>query len=410
MNSLSKDLITMIMAGGRGERLFPLTRSVAKPAVAFGGTYKIIDFTLSNCFNSGIHRIYLLTQYSNATMSRHLRRTWDLIFRSDLDEFLEELPPQHHSIEDWYHGTADSIYQNISVLQKHRPARVLILSGDHVYKMDYTSMLQAHAVTGAELTVAGVESDRYQARNFGVMEIDDKNRLLHFFEKPETPPSIPSNPEKSLVSMGIYVFDTVKLVKELIRDGKNRRSSHDFGKDVIPAMIERGARIYVYSFRNERTGIPMYWRDIGTLDSYFECSFDLLADEPGINLYDRHWPIRVCANQYPPARIVDSTVDFTLKGTAEHSIISHGCTVSGAKVDRSILSPNVQVHAGASVLECILHEGVVIGHRAAIRNTIVCPGVCIPDGARVGYDRDSDRRRFTVTDRGVVVIPEEYTW
>lgn len=410
MSSIDQDVLTMIMAGGRGERLFPLTRDVAKPAVTFGGSYKIIDFTLSNCVNSGIRQAYLLTQYSNVTMNRHLRRAWDSIFRHDLDEFLEVLPPQHRSVEDWYHGTADSIFQNINVLQKHRPERVLILSGDHVYKMNYAEMLQSHVAASAELTIAGVETDRMQARNFGVMEIDRENRVLRFVEKPQVPPAIPANPEKSLVSMGIYVFNTVKLVRELIRDAKDRRSNHDFGKDIIPAMIGQGDRVYVHPFRNGSSGSPRYWRDIGTLDSYFTCNLDLLAPQPEIDIYDRHWPIRTHVDPYPPARIVSSTFDFTEKGTVEHSMISQGCVVSGGHVDRSVLSPDVRVHAGAHVSECILTEGVDVGRGTTIRRTIVCPGVSIPDGIKVGYDRDADQRRFTVTEQGVVVIPEEYAW
>jgi len=410
MISVAQDVLTMIMAGGRGERLFPLTRDVAKPAVTFGGSYKIIDFTLSNCFNSGFRRVYLLTQFSNVTMNRHLRRAWDSVFRNDLDEFLEALPPQHHSVEDWYHGTADSIFQNLNVLQKHRPERVLILSGDHVYKMNYAEMLQAHVAASAELTIAGVETDRMRARDFGVMEADGENRVLRFVEKPKAPPGIPANPEKSLVSMGIYVFNTVKLVRELIRNAKDCHSNHDFGKDIIPAMIGQGDRVYVHSFRDGCTGSPKYWRDIGTLDSYFTCNLDLLAPQLEIDLYDLHWPIRTYVGPHPPARIVDSTVDFTKKGAAEHSLISQGCVVSGGRVERSVLSPEVRVHTGAHVSQCILTEGVDVGRGAAIRKTIVCPGVRIPDGIKVGYDRDADRRLFTVTEQGVVVIPEEYAW
>jgi glucose-1-phosphate adenylyltransferase len=410
MSSVAQDVLTLIMAGGRGERLYPLTRDVAKPAVTFAGSYKIIDFTLSNCFNSGIRQIYLLTQYSNLTMNRHLRRVWDSLFRNDLDEFLEALPPQNRSAEDWYHGTADSIFQNINVLQKHRPERVLILSGDHVYKMNYADMTQAHVAARAELTIGGVETDRARARDFGVMEVDGENRVLRFVEKPKAPPTLPANPEKSIVSMGIYVFNTVKLVRELIRDAKDRRSSHDFGKDIIPAMIGQGDRVYVHPFRNADSGSPRYWRDIGTLDSYFTCNLDLLAPQPEMDLYDRHWPIRACASAHPPARIADSVLDFTGKGTVEHSLISQGCVVAGGRVDRSVLSPEVRVHPGAHVSECILTEGVDVGRGAAIRRTIVCPGVRIPDGIKVGYDPDGDRRLFTVTDQGVVVIPEEYSW
>jgi len=410
MSSFDRDLLTMVMAGGRGERLYPLTRDTAKPAVTFGGSFKIVDFTLSNCFNSGIRQIYLLTQYSNMTMNRHLRRVWDSIFRNDLEEFLEAIPPQHRSTEDWYHGTADSIFQNINVLQKYRPERVLILSGDHVYKMNYTEMLKAHIASNAELTIGGVETDRTLAQNFGVIEIDGENRVLRFIEKPKDPPTVPADPEKSLVSMGIYVFNTTKLVRALIQDAKDRRSRHDFGIDVIPAMIKQGDRVYVHSFRDGSNGSPRYWRDIGTLDSYFACNLDLISPEPGIDLYDQHWPIRTCGGPYPPASIVDSPSGCSGKGVVEGSLISHGCVVSGGNVYRSVLSPRVNIRAGAHVSECILTEGVDVGCGVAIRRTIVCPGVRIPDGAKVGYDPEADRRRFTVTDQGVVVIPEEYSW
>ncbi len=406
MSSDVQNVMTMIMAGGRGERLYPLTRDVAKPAVTFGGSYRIIDFTLSNCFNSRIRQVYLLTQYSNVTMNRHLRLVWNSIFRNDLDEFLEELPPQNRSAEDWYHGTADSIFQNINVLQKHRPERVLILSGDHVYKMNYAEMLQAHFAAGAELTIGAIKTDRTRARDYGAMEADAEGRVLRFVEKPKVPPALPANPEKSLVSMGIYVFNTARLVMELIRDAKDRYSSHDFGKDIIPTMIGRGDKVFVHPFRDESSGSARYWRDIGTLDSYFTCNLDLLARQPEMDLNDRYWPIRASVSPHPPARITDSTFDYTQKGLIEHSLISQGCVVSGGRVNQSVLSPWVRAHTGAQVSECILTEGVDVGRGASIRRAIVCPGVRIPDGIKVGYDLDADRRRFTVTEQGVVVIPE----
>jgi glucose-1-phosphate adenylyltransferase len=410
MSSITQEVLTMIMAGGRGERLFPLTRDVAKPAVTFGGSYRIIDFTLSNCFNGGFRRVYLLTQYSNATMTRHLRHAWNPLFRDDLDEFLEELPPQHRSMEDWYHGTADSVYQNIVVLQRHRPEHVLVLSGDHVYRMDYVEMLENHLATGADLTVAGVEVDLAHARDFGVLEVDDRNHATAFVEKPRHPPSIPGMPEKSLVSMGVYVFNTARLVRELIRDAKDANSQHDFGKNVIPSMISSGHRVYVHFFRDPVSGVPRYWRDIGTLDSYFTCNLDLLAPQMPVDLYDSHWPIRTRVGSYPPARIVDSTVDGAATGAAAQSLISQGCVISGARVERSVLSPEVRVHTGAVVSECILTEGVNVGRGAEIRRAIVCPGVRIPEGVRVGYDHIADRRRFTVTRQGIVAISREFAW
>jgi len=402
--------LTMIMAGGRGERLYPLTRDVAKPAVTFGGCYKIIDFTLSNCFNTGIRQMYLLTQYSNMTMNRHVRLAWDSLFRNELEEFLESLPPQHRSVEDWYHGTADSLYQNINVLQRHRPEYVLVLSGDHVYKMNYCEMLECHVRTGAELTIAAVDIERTRAHDFGVIDIDLDNRVRDFVEKPKDPPTIPGNPNMSLVSMGIYVFNTAKLVREIIRDAKDPDSGHDFGKNVIPALVERGDRVFVYPFRDEHRRSSMYWRDIGTLDSYFTCNLDLVAPQLEIDLYDRRWPIRTYVGTHPPARIVDSTVRMGLKGDAVDSLISQGCVISGGCVERSVLSPEVRVHSGAHVSESILMEGVDIGRGASLRKTIICPHAYIPEGAKVGFDHDADRSRFIVTEQGVTVIPGEYAW
>jgi len=410
LSSPLQNALTMIMAGGRGERLYPLTRSTAKPAVTFGGCFKIIDFTLSNCFNSGIRQVYLLTQYSNATMNRHVQLAWEPLFRHELGEFVESLPPQHRSAEDWYHGTADSLYQNIDVLQRHRPEQVIVLSGDHVYKMNYADLLDYHLQVEAELTVAGVEIERSRAKDFGVMEVDSGNRLRRFVEKPKDPPAVPDNPGKALVSMGVYIFATAALVRELIRDAKGPRSGHDFGKDIIPSLMERGRRVFVYPFRAEPAKTARYWRDIGTLDSYFECNLDLLAPRLEMPLYDRHWPIRTYVGSQPPARIVDSTIDASLRGRAVESLICPGCVISGAQVERSVLSPRVRVHSKADVYESILMEGVDVGRGAALRRAIVCPRVNVPEGVQVGFDPDKDRARFVVTPQGVTVVPEEYVW
>ncbi len=400
----------MIMAGGRGERLFPLTRDVAKPAVIFGGSYKVIDFALSNCFNSGFRQIYLLTQYSNVTMNRHIRLGWDALFRGELDEYIEALPPQHRSQEDWYHGTADSLFQNIEVLEQHRPDFVLVLSGDHVYKMDYRRLLEYHTQQGAELTIAAVESDPVTARDMGVMAVDEELHVKSFWEKPSDPPTVPGRPDVCLISMGIYVFSTAKLVRELIRDAKNRNSKHDFGRNVIPAMIESKDRVFAYPFVNEPAGEPSYWRDIGTLDSYYESNLDLVLPEPHIDLYDGEWPIRTHMSSRPPARIVDSTLDRSLVGTAIDSLISAGCIISGSRVERSVLSPEVRVHTGAQVSESILMDGVDVGRRADVRRAIICPQVRIPMGAQIGVDAEQDRARFIVTPGGVTVVPRGYSW
>ncbi len=397
------------MAGGRGERLFPLTREVAKPAVIFGGSYKVIDFTLSNCFNSGFRRIYLLTQYSNVTMNRHIRLAWDSLFRGELNEYIEALPPQHRSVEDWYHGTADSIFQNIEVLEEHKPDFVLILSGDHVYRMNYQRLLEYHRGREAELTIAAVEASPASARDMGVMAVDAENRVHAFWEKPEKPPTVPGRPDVSLVSMGVYVFSTVKLVRELIRDAKDHNSRHDFGRNVIPAMIANGDRVLAYPFVSENSG-SAYWRDIGTLDSYYEANMDLVKAEPPIDLYDRHWPIRTHMPPRPPARVVDSTIDPSLVGTVVDSLLGAGCIISGSRVERSVMSPDVVVHTGANVADSILMDGVDVGRHATIKRAVVCPRVRIPEGASVGVDTALDESRFIVTAGGVAVVPRGYTW
>jgi glucose-1-phosphate adenylyltransferase len=410
MKPVFEDALTMIMAGGRGERLYPLTRDVAKPTVVFGGSYKIIDFTLSNCFNSGIRQIYLLTQYSNLTMNRHLKLGWDMLFRGELDEFIEALPPQHRSSEDWYRGTADSIYQNIELLERHKPDYVLILSGDHVYKMDYSKILDYHVARGAEMTIAAVEVERAVARDMGVIGVDTENRVLEFVEKPQEPPTIPGDPKHSLASMGVYAFNTARLVRELIRDAKDPNSQHDFGKNMIPELVKRGESVVVYPFRDERHNRPAYWRDIGTLESYFAANMDLADPYPEINLYDRDWPIRTYFGQHPPARVVDSSIDLGLQGKVVDSLISSGCVISGGSVERSVLSPEVRVHTGARVNESVLLHGVDVGRKAVLQKALICPGVRIPDGATVGVDSEADRARFIVTDKGVTVVPGGYIW
>ncbi len=400
----------MIMAGGRGERLYPLTRDAAKPAVTIGGCYKIIDFTLSNCFNSGMRQVYLLTQYSNVTMNRHVRLAWEPVFRMERHEFIESVPPQHRSGEDWYHGTADSIYQNITVLQRHRPEYVLILSGDHVYRMDYTGMIECHVGNGAELTIAAVEIERACASAFGVMGTDPDGRVRRFVEKPGNPPACPANPEMSLCSMGVYVFNTAKLVRELIRDAKDRRSHHDFGKNIIPAMIDKGDRVFAYPFRDKDTGTRGYWRDIGTLDSYFTCNLDLLSPEPRIDLYDRNWPIRTYMYPHPPSRIAGTSPGGVRSGEVVDSLVGPGCTITGARVERSVLSPEVHVRSGAEVSQCVLMEDVEVGRGVILHRTILCPGVRVPEGKKIGADERADRARYTVSPGGVTVVPSEYTW
>ncbi len=400
--SLLKETLTIILAGGQGERLYPLTKDRAKPAVPFGGVYRIIDFTLSNCVNSGLKKIYAFTQYKSVSISRHLKTGWN-VFSEDLDEFLYAAPPQLRTARRWYEGTADAIYQNIYLLEQIRPTRVLILAGDHVYKMDYSKMIDFHESRGADMTIAGIEIERENAGHLGVMEVDENSRLVGFEEKPDHPKPMPGDPERAFVSMGIYVFNTEILVKAVINDAK-KDTQHDFGRNVIPEMLSLGSRIYAYSFVDENKSGPKYWRDIGLLDTYWESNMDLVETVPIFNLYDREWPIRTYQEQYPPAKMVISSNG---KNLIASSLISSGCIIDSGSVERSILSPGVRVERGASVTESIVFNNVRIGENSKIMKTIIDKNVEVPPGMVIGYDLEEDRKRFTVSDGGIVVIPKD---
>jgi len=401
----SRKLTTLIMAGGRGERLFPLTRDKAKPAVTFGGIYKIIDFTLSNCINSGIRQIYVLTQYGSFSLDQHLRMAWEVV-NPEMGEYIYSIPPQQVTVNRWYRGTADSIYQNISILQNERPDYVLILSGDHVYKMNYLEMLNYHIDKRADMTAACVEFPRLESTGFGVLHVDADHRIINFLEKPKDPPGIPGNPEFSLVNMGIYIFNTEVLVQEVIRDARLPDSDHDFGKNIIPSMVQRAMRVYSYSFRDENKKEVSYWRDIGRIDAFFEANMDLVAIEPIFNLYDPAWPIRTYQRQCPPAKtIFGGDPGHIRAAVVEDSLISNGCIISGATVQRSILSPNVRVAYYAEVSDAILFDDVHIGPRAKVRRAIIEEGVKVPAGYTIGYDRELDSHRFPISDGGVVIVP-----
>lgn len=398
-------LTTLIMAGGRGERLFPLTRDKAKPAVTFGGIYKIIDFTLSNCINSGIRQIYVLTQYGSFSLDQHLRMAWEVV-NPEMGEYIYSIPPQQVTVNRWYRGTADSIYQNISILQNERPDYVLILSGDHVYKMNYMEMLHYHREKRADMTAACVEFPRAESSGFGILHVDSDRRIINFLEKPKDPPGIPGNPEYSLANMGIYIFNTEVLVQEVIRDARLPESDHDFGKNIIPSMVQRAMRVYSYSFRDENKKETSYWRDIGRIDAYFEANMDLVTIDPLFNLYDPHWPIRTYQRQSPPAKtIFGGDPGHIRAASVEDSLISNGCIISGATVQRSILSPNVRVDYYAEVTDSILFDDVHIGPRARVRRAIIEEGVKVPAGYTIGYDREMDARRFPISDGGVVIVP-----
>jgi glucose-1-phosphate adenylyltransferase len=395
--------LTIIMAGGRGERLYPLTRDRAKPAVRFGGIYRIIDFTLSNCLNSGIRQIYLLTQYNSVSLERHLKLAWNFLNR-ELGEFIESIPPQYRTEDRWYAGTADSIFQNINLLEQVRPERVLILSGDHIYKMDYQDMIDFHVENKAEVTVGAAEIPRHQASHMGVISVDSKYRIKEFLEKPSDPPPMPGNSKVSLVSMGVYIFNTVRLVRELIMDSKTN-SEHDFGKNIIPDMISRKEKVFAYPFQDKNRKKAKYWRDIGSLDSYWETNMDLVSVDPEFNLYDQEWPIRTYQGQYPPAKTVFANEKQGRVGQVLDSLVSGGCVISGGRVERSILAPRVRINSFAQVEDSIFMEGVDIGRHAKIRRAIIDKEVHIPQGFEIGYDLAEDAKRFSITPGGIVVVP-----
>ncbi len=393
--------MAIVMAGGRGERLYPLTQHRAKPAVPFGGIYRIIDFTLSNCLNSGIRRINLLTQYKSLSLNRHIMQAWN-IFNPELDEFVNLIPAQQRVGEDWYLGTADAIYQNVYVLQMDRPDLVVVLSGDHVYKMNYREMIADHEKRQADLTVAVIEMDKGLSRHFGVLQVDEEFRIIGFEEKPEIPKTIPGHPDLILANMGVYVFNTEFLVRKVIEDAKNPDSQHDFGKNVIPTTVNKD-RVFAYSFQDENRKTAKYWRDIGTVDAYYEAGMDLIAVDPLFNLYDQEWPIRTYQAPNPPAKTVFYK-DSGRTGATYDSLLSSGCIVSGGKVFRSILSPWVRVHSHAEVRDSILMNWVDIGRHARVNRAIIDKGVKVPEGYQIGYNLKEDAQKFTVTDSGIVVI------
>ena len=396
-------IVGMVLAGGKGERLYPLTQDRAKPAVPFGGQYRIIDFTLSNCLNSGIRRLNLLTQYKSLSLNRHIMQGWN-IFNPELDEHINLIPAQQRVGEDWYLGTADAIYQNIYVLQMDRPDLVLILSGDHIYKMNYREMISYHKEHQADLTAAVIEMDKNLSRHFGVLQVDEEFRIVGFEEKPEIPKTIPGHPDLILANMGVYVFNTEILVRRVIEDAKDPASQHDFGKNVIPAMVPQD-RVYAYSFRDETKKTAKYWRDIGTLDAYYEASMDLVAIDPVFNLYDQEWPIRTYHPPIPPAKTVFfEEYEGGRIGGVYDSLISGDCIISGGKVIRSILSPKVRIHSHSEVRDSILMDGADVGRHARVKRAIVDKGVQVPEGYQIGFNLQENAKKFTVTESGIVVI------
>src|SRR6202158_4383680 len=400
MSTLLDDSLVIVLAGGAGERLYPLTKDLAKPAVYFGGPYRIIDFSLSNCINSGLRRIFIATQYKSLSLNRHVRMGWGIV-SEELGKFIEILPPQKRVSEHWYQGTADAVYQNLYSIMRENRQRLIVLSGDHVYKMDYSRMLRFHQERGAGGTLAAIEVPATDASRFGIVAIDEQDRVTGFAEKPTAPSLIPGSPDLALASMGVYIFDTDVLVRELEADA-NQPTTHDFGKDIIPALIHE-APVYSYRFYDENKKAAKYWRDIGTLDAYFEANMDLCHVNPEFNLYDPEWPLRTYQPQAPPAKFVFAEIGNRC-GQGLASVISPGCIVSGSSIFGSVLCPNVRVHSFCHIEQCILMPGVRVGRHARIRRAIIDRDVLIPRGALIGYDSEEDLRRHTVTDSGIVVV------
>ncbi|WP_064606585.1 glucose-1-phosphate adenylyltransferase [Photobacterium sp. J15] len=400
------ETITVILAGGEGKRLTPLTDNRAKPAVPFGGKYRIIDFTLANCLHSGLRKILVLTQYKSHSLQKHLRDGW-AIFNPELGEYITAVPPQMRTGDSWYQGTADAIYQNLYLLQRSNAKYVVVLSGDHIYRMDYAPMLRQHIETDAELTVACMNVTKKEATAFGVMQADVDHRVIAFEEKPANPATLPDNPDVCLASMGIYIFSLDVLEKVLQQDAINKGSSHDFGKDIIPAMIDR-AHVYAYRFGGEagRVTQDAYWRDVGTIDAFYQANMDLLLAESPVDLYQQDWPIRTYEPQLPPARTVSSAQGN--EGIFINSIISSGVVIAGGSAQNSVLFPRVSIGNAAVVINSILFEGVKLGEGAHLENCVVDKHVEIPPGTVIGVDKKKDAERFHISDNGVVVISSSH--
>jgi glucose-1-phosphate adenylyltransferase len=398
--------LTIILAGGMGSRLHPLTSDRAKPAVPFGGNYRIIDFTLTNCLHSGLRRILVLTQYKSHSLQKHLRDGW-AIFNPELSEFITAVPPQMRTGESWYSGTADAIRQNLYLLERSNANYVLILSGDHIYRMDYAAMLQFHLDQGAALTIACMPVPLAGASAFGIMSVDETNRIHEFCEKPSNPKPLPNDPHYALASMGIYIFNMELLCREVQADHALTASSHDFGKDIIPRLIQTH-RVCAYRFGGEagRVTQDRYWRDVGTIDTYYSANMDLLAPVPPLDLYQPDWPIRTYHGQNPPARMVQGS--FGREGQLVNSLLGGGTIISGGTVKHSILFPQVQVHENAVVEDSILFAGVHVGAGAHLARCIVDKNVRIPPGERIGADPGADAARFVVSESGVTVVPKGY--
>ena len=400
VSRLTHQTLALVLAGGRGSRLEGLTDGRAKPAVPFAGKFRIVDFTLSNCFNSGIRRIGILTQYKAHSLIRHVQRGWGFL-RGEFGEFVELLPAQQQLGEQWYLGTADAVHQNAAIISAHAPQYVLVLAGDHIYKMDYGPMVARHQSCNADLTIGCVATPLEKASAFGVMATDRDGRINDFAEKPDHPVAMPDDPDQALASMGIYVFSTRFLLDELAADAADPSSSHDFGKDIIPRVIHR-ARVFAYPFVDANSGAQSYWRDVGTLDAYWEANLELTQVTPQLDLYDRNWPIWTYQEHLPPAKFVFD--DDGRRGMAVDALVSGGCIVSGAVIRRSLLFYNVVVRDRSEVTDSVLLPDVVVGERCRVQRAVIDQGCVLASGTQIGVDNARDRRWFHVTEQGVVLV------
>jgi glucose-1-phosphate adenylyltransferase len=400
---LTKETLALVLAGGRGSRLGRLTLWRAKPATPFGGKFRIIDFPLSNCMNSGIRRIGVLTQYKAHSLIRHVQKGWNFL-RGEFNEFVELLPAQQRITTSWYQGTADAVYQNLDIIRGHSPEYVLVLAGDHIYKMDYGPMLAYHVENGADMTVGCIEVSRELAKSYGVMTSDESGRVVKFTEKPAEPDTVPGKSDTSLASMGIYIFNTRFLYEQLIQDADDPDSDHDFGKDIIPSVIEK-YRVMAYPFRDPLSGQQGYWRDVGTVEAFWRANLELIGVTPELNLYDQDWPIWTYQEQLPPAKFIFDDEDR--RGMAVDSMVSGGCIISGGVVRHSLLFSNVCVESRAYVKDSVILPDVVVGANAVVKNAVVDRGCHIPEGMIIGEDPEKDAEHFDVTPGGVVLVTPE---
>jgi len=403
VSRLTKNTLALVLAGGRGSRLKHLTKWRSKPAVPFGGKFRIIDFPLSNCINSGIRQVGVLTQYKAHSLILHIQRGWSFL-RGEFGEFVELLPAQQRIENNWYAGTADAIYQNLDIFRNHDPDYILVLAGDHIYRMDYGAMIARHVESGADMTVSCIEVDLETAKSFGVMSVDDEGRVLEFNEKPDQPQTMPGHDDKALASMGIYVFNSAFLFEQLIKDADTPNSTHDFGKDIIPSVIDQ-YRVMTYEFRDPKSGEQAYWRDVGTLDAFWSANLELIGVTPELNLYDKTWPIWTYQEQLPPAKFIFD--DDDRRGMAVDSMVSGGCIISGSVVRNSLLFSNVRLNSYSEINDSVILPDVNIGRHCRITKAIIDRGCQIPEGTHIGQDAKADAERFEVSEGGVVLVTPE---